>query len=168
MISEKHARKYCYQDISLIENYELAVADKKKTWHCHHRGEILTCGTYSIQDLKKFGLYWNRPASELIFLTNSEHRRLHSNGNKYALGCHRSEETRQKMSEAHKGMKQSEEAIKKMVKSKKGYKHSEETKRKISEAMKGKKGHWTGKHLSEEAKRKMSEAKKLYWKRKKR
>ena len=54
-----------------------------------------------------------------------------------------SEETRQKLSKAHKG------------------KHrSEETKMKISESKKGQPGTWKGKHLPEETKRKISEAKK--------
>lgn len=36
MINEKNARKYCYQDISLIENYDKAIADTEHMWHCHH------------------------------------------------------------------------------------------------------------------------------------
>ena len=67
----------CSEDISLIENYQEAVSDDTQIWHCHHRGEILPCGVFSQHDLKKFGLYWHRPASELIFLTPSEHHRIH-------------------------------------------------------------------------------------------
>lgn len=62
-------------------------------------------------------------------------------------GKHFSEETKRKLSEAHKGR----------VSNRKGCKLSDETKRKLSEAHKGK--HYNrGKHLSEEHKRKMSEA----------
>ena len=80
MINEKYAKKFCCEDLSLIENYELAINDTTQTWECHHRGEVLPCGRFSIDDLKKFELYFNRPASELIFLTPSEHRRLHFKG----------------------------------------------------------------------------------------
>ena len=80
MINEYYAKKFCCEDISLIENYDIAVADTTQTWDCHHRGEILPCGRFSIADLKKFGLYYKRPASELIFLTKAEHIRLHKSG----------------------------------------------------------------------------------------
>ena len=80
MINEYCVKAYCSEDLSLIENYALAVADTTQTWDCHHRGEILPCGIFSRDDLKKFGLYFNRPSAELIFLTHSEHRRLHAKG----------------------------------------------------------------------------------------
>ena len=34
----------------------------------------------TIEDLKDQGLYWNRPPEELIFLTPSDHMKLHSTG----------------------------------------------------------------------------------------
>lgn len=120
-------------------------------WHCHHRAEILPCGIFSLNDLKKHGLYWNVPASQLVFMTQYEHMLLHTKN--------RSEETRRKLSESHKGHEVSDETRHKMSEWQKGRKLSEEHKRKISEACKGKK-------RSEETKRKMSEAKKLYWKNK--
>ena len=135
MISEC-AKNYCNEDISLIENFEKAVNDKEHTWHCHHRREMTT----SKKNLLEIGEYFNRPAEELIFLTPSEHISLHNKG------IIPSEETKRKMSEAHKG---------KMF--------NEEHKLKISKAMKYKnKGNKNrlGKHHSEETKRKMSEAKK--------
>ena len=103
MINEGYATNYCCEDLSLIENYELAVNDSTHTWDCHHRGEILPCGRFSIDDLKKFGLYFNRPAAELIFLTHSEHRRLH------AKGVPKSEATKKALSDALKGVPKSEE-----------------------------------------------------------
>ena len=39
MINEKKAKRYCYEDISLIENYHQAIADKEKMWDVHHRRE---------------------------------------------------------------------------------------------------------------------------------
>ena len=95
MINEKYAKSFCCEDISLIENYDKAIADTTQTWHCHHRGEVLPCGRFSVDDLKKFGLYYKRPASELIFLTPFAHLKLHKGG------VHISEATKKAMSEAH-------------------------------------------------------------------
>ena len=78
MINEHCVKDYCSEDISLIENYDLAIADTTKTWCCHHRAEILPCGVFKPEDLKKFGLYFNRPASELIFMTKADHNVLHN------------------------------------------------------------------------------------------
>lgn len=74
-------------------------------------------------------------------------------GNKSCLGKHKhhSEETRRKISEAKKGRHHSEESRRKMSEAKKGKHHSEETRRKQSEALKGIK-------RSEETRRKISEA----------
>lgn len=102
MINEKSAKAYCCDDLSLIENYDKAVADTTQTWHCHHRGEILPCGRFSIADLKKFGLYYKRPASELIFLTKAEHIRLHK------TGVLRNDATKKAISDAKKGIPLSE------------------------------------------------------------
>lgn len=74
------AYDYCCEDISLIENYEAALADKKETWVCHHRLGIEL--NKSKKELKKMGLYKNRPASELIFLTDFDHKSLHNKGKK--------------------------------------------------------------------------------------
>ena len=138
MISTRTAKAYCRDDISLIENYDKAIADKSQVWDCHHRREII----YSVKELIEIGEYYNRPACELIFLTPNEHRRLHH------LGKHLSEDTRQKLSESKKGEK--------------CYifgKHlSEETRKKISEALNGEKCYIFGKHLSEDTRKKISEA----------
>ena len=79
MIS-KTAIKYCRDDISNIENYDKAIADKENIWHCHHRFET-DCPLFlmSMEELKEQDLYYNRPADELIFLTKKEHYRLHTN-----------------------------------------------------------------------------------------
>lgn len=78
MISKSNTEKYCAEDISLIENYKDAINDKFYKWHCHHRLEIQEDGqTYSVRQLKEKGLYYNRPASELIFLSPDEHFQLH-------------------------------------------------------------------------------------------
>ena len=139
MINIYVAQGYCKDDISLIENYDQAIADMTQTWDCHHRRETI----YSRSGLIEIGEYYNRPACELIFLTPFEHRRLHQ------LGKHHSEETRKKMSESKKG--ENHPFF--------GKHHSEETIKKMSEATKGK-------HHSEETRKKMSEARKAYWERK--
>ena len=103
MINEYCVKAYCSEDISLIENYDLAIADNMQTWDCHHRGEILPCGRFSPNDLKKFGLYYKRPAAELIFLTKAEHTHLHKRG------ITLSEATKKAMSDTRKGVPKSEE-----------------------------------------------------------
>lgn len=70
--------KYCSDDITKIENFNEAINDRTQTWVIHHRLEIQGDNVCTQQDLKDRGLYYNRPASELIFLTCSEHSRLHS------------------------------------------------------------------------------------------
>lgn len=103
MICEETAKNYCCEDLSLIENYELAISDTTRTWDCHHRGEVLPCGRFSLDDLKKFGLYFNRQAAELIFLTKADHRRLHKKGvpRPDLKGVPLSEEHKKALSEAH-------------------------------------------------------------------
>ena len=141
--------RYC-DDTSKIENYELAKADNFKGWDCHHRLETHNSDgerrlvDISRDELKSLGMYYNRPANELIFMTTSEHMRLHNKGKTF------SEETKKKMSEAQKGPKNpmfgktlSEEHKRKVSEAHKGKKRgpfSEETKKKMSAAHKGK--HW--------------------------
>ena len=76
MINEVYAKKYCCEDLSLIENYELAINDNTQMWACHHiLGE-----QYSKKYLKENGLYENRPANEFRFMTKIDHDRLHKKG----------------------------------------------------------------------------------------
>ena len=75
MIKEKNAKAYCSDDISLIENYNEAI-NSSEVWICHHRlGIDLGKGRDELIDM---GLYFDRPASELQFLSRSEHIRLHN------------------------------------------------------------------------------------------
>ena len=130
MINEHYAKKFCKDDISLIENYDKAIADKTQTWQCHHRRETI----YSRNDLIEIGEYYKRPAIELIFLTISEHRALHNSI--FFKGKTHSEEHKRKNSESKKGKTHSEECNRKISESLKGKIHSEERKKKISEAIK--------------------------------
>ena len=136
MINEAYLRKYCCEDISLIENYNEAVNSSEK-WQCHHKLEITLHKTS--QELIEMGLYYNRPASELICLSEKKHKQLHyKNGisnfsTKYGkdhpmYGKHHSEETKQKMKKP-----KSEEHKQKLRKPK-----SEEHKQKLSKVHKDK------------------------------
>ena len=148
MINEYTAKKYCSEDLSLIENYDKAIADTTQTWDCHHREEILPCGKFSHNYLKKFGLYFNRPASELIFLTPTAHRQLHQNGvplsevRKKAIsdalkGIPKSEAHKKAISDSKNGIPLSEDHKKAISDAKKGVPKSEEHKKALSEALKG-------------------------------
>ena len=108
MISESQAHKFCRDDISKIENYDLAIADKTQIWDLHHRLELTLDGEFALtrDQLKLHDMYYQRPYYELIFLTHTEHRRLHNR----AL----SSETREKMSKARKGRTLSEEHRRKL------------------------------------------------------
>lgn len=143
MISEEQFRikkngtpyKSCYcRQPELIENYSKAIADNSEIWACHHRLETHNSdGERRLVDILEseliaLGLYYDRPPEELIFLTQSEHMRLHRIGKPGAMkDRHHSDETKRKMSESRKGKPK-----------------SEDHKRKLSEAHKGqKKGmHW--------------------------
>lgn len=107
MIS-KVVKRYCCEDISLIENYDKAVADNTQIWQCHHRLEITKEGIFSPKELIDKNLYYNRPASELIFLTKLEHNRLHEKNLKFEVLNERKErwkdsQYRKHMSDVHKG-----------------------------------------------------------------
>ena len=149
-------KQYC-KDYENIENYEAAKKDNFKGWDCHHRLETHNSDgerrlvDITQKELKALGMYYNRPSSELIFLTRNEH-------NAFNKGRHHSAETKNKLSTANKGehnpmygKKHSVETINKMSEAHKNI--SEETRKKMSEAKKGK-------HISEETRNKMSEAKK--------
>ena len=143
--------KYCREPLEQIENFKAAEAENFVNWVVHHRAEILPCGNFSVNDLKCHNLYFGRPASELIFMRDHDHRSMHKAGaNHPFFGKHHSEESRQKISESLKGRPSH----------KKGKRIPEEVKHKISESLKGKPGWLKGKHHSEETRKKISEARK--------
>lgn len=79
MIKEGNAKKYCCEDISLIENYQEAIADQKRMWDIHHRRECDENGKtlFTKKQLVEMNLYFKRPAAELIFVTRSMHWKMH-------------------------------------------------------------------------------------------
>ena len=79
MINKKGAKSYCSEDIALIENYHQAIADEERMWDIHHRRECDSEGKtlFTCKQLIEMGLYRKRPASELVFVTRSMHKKLH-------------------------------------------------------------------------------------------
>ena len=69
----------------------------------------------------------NNSLSNLVYLTRSEHMKIHKKGNKYFFGKHHSEESKKKLSEINQGKKHPFF----------GKHHTEEAKLKMSEANKG-------------------------------
>lgn len=123
----RDAKYYCREDLSLVENYDKALADKNETWVCHHRDEIkiLPSGIKVIRtkyDLIENDRYYYCPANELIFMRACEHTTMHCKGiTTWNKGKKWSEETKRKMSVAATNRKRAP--------------LSEETKRKISAKM---------------------------------
>lgn len=70
-----------------IENYKVAKENDFKGWCIHHRLETHNSDgekrivNLTVKELKELGMYFNRPAKELIFLTRSEHSKLHKQNN---------------------------------------------------------------------------------------
>lgn len=97
MINIRSVRRFCAGRPEEIENYMAAFMDNEHTWDIHHRKED---EGYSKSKLIELGMYYKRPASELLFLMRREHRRLHKLlGEKNPmLGRHHSDETREKIS----------------------------------------------------------------------
>ena len=120
----RRIKEYCCEDITLIENYEKA-KKSEKIWDCHHKAEILPCGNFSREDLKKFGLYYNRPACELILLSKSDHSKLHSENyqkdNNPHFGHQHSEETKAILRKKRLGMIFSKEWRANIGRSKEGH-----------------------------------------------
>lgn len=85
-MNKKKMYVYCRDDVALIENYDKAKEANFKGWVVHHRLETHNkFGKKRDEDVRvavliSLGLYYNRPANELIFLTKEEHMNLHSTG----------------------------------------------------------------------------------------
>lgn len=77
--SENRLKLICCEDYRTIENWEAANADPDVKWELHHRLEIEL--NASKPQLVKMGLYYHRPAKELIFLRPIDHNKLHANFN---------------------------------------------------------------------------------------
>ena len=175
MINYDQAKTYCAEDISKIENFEDAALDTTETWDIHHRREISE--NKSRLQMIEEGLIDGRPASELIFLTHSDHIRLHqthrmtnelrhhlsevmSGENNPQFGAVWSDERREKLRKTRKTKIANGE-----IKVDTSACHTEEANKKISdkakERFKDKSNHpMFGRSHSEETKKKMSQANK--------
>ena len=151
MINVERAKKFC-KDFEKIENYELAMNDTSQMWHCHHRlGEIV-----STNYLKSHNDYYNVSPNELIFLTASEHHKVHCK--------HMSDEWHKNLSNAIKNQKSNSGRFQKGNKINIGRKRPDVSIRN-KEIFLGKPSWNKGISWSDEAKQKMSEAKKgKHWK----
>lgn len=67
-------------EIQKIENYDKAINDKTQVWYLHHRLELTMDGEYAhnYKELQRLGMYFHRPYFELIFLTQHDHKSIHS------------------------------------------------------------------------------------------
>lgn len=163
MIQVGSACSFCKDDISLIENYDKAVADKDNVWVCHHRDgvRILPSGMRVVRTreyLIENNRYYHCPANELIFLTKEDHAIVHNTGrevtdntrNKLSNSAHKQWLNQDKVligkriSEALKGKKHSKERARKSALARTGLKRTEEYKKEQSIRLKGinKGRHW--------------------------
>ena len=129
MICLRKVKSFCCDDITKIENYDLAISDSTQVWQCHHRLEFMPFSNkqVGIEYLKQQNLYYNQPASAFIFLTEADHKSLHFTGNSRNLkGRTLKETTKQKISSSLKGIKKDP--------------FSNEHKKRLSDSHKGK--HW--------------------------
>ena len=83
--SNKHLREYC-KEYWKIENYDKAKNSPDK-WDLHHRLELTLDGEYAHnhKELKRLGMYNNRPYFELIFLPRNIHQKLHRQTIEYRM-----------------------------------------------------------------------------------
>ena len=116
MIFLRNVKDFC-KNYTEIENYNKAIQDKENCWICHHKQGVYM----TTEELKEYGWYYDCPPECLIFVTKSEHNKLHKrHKNKkltpeqrkrcahktkvqYWLGKKRGEEFSKKMSERNKG-----------------------------------------------------------------
>ena len=81
MITErgiKQLKRYCREPIENIKGYREAT-DSEGRYDCHHINEL----TFTRDELIKMNMYYDRPASELIIMSHSDHLSWHNkwNGN---------------------------------------------------------------------------------------
>lgn len=136
-------------------------SDNNITERCmvHHRDDTDETCDYNSKHYELWGLNEDGTfeyGKYVQFLTVSEHSCHHMAGEKHPLyGKHHTNETREIMSEVHKGKTISDACKQKISDAMKGRKFSEEHKQKISDAMKGK-----PKPKTEETRHKISERQK--------
>lgn len=75
----KKAKEYCRDDITRIPGYADALKSPQR-YEIHHIFELTINGEYakSHKELKRLGLYYQRPYFELQWISLSEHRSMHN------------------------------------------------------------------------------------------
>lgn len=74
MFNQYHAYQFCREPFDRIEGFAEAF-ESEESYEIHHRFEEMSL---SFKDLIALGMYYRRPACELIFLKKSVHRSLHN------------------------------------------------------------------------------------------
>ena len=74
MFSKRQATAYCRESIQRIDGYNDALTSND-LYDLHHKFEQMAL---SCKDLMELGMYYKRPACELIFIKKSEHSTLHN------------------------------------------------------------------------------------------
>lgn len=137
MINERQSKKFCCEDIALIENYDEAYKSDEM-YAVHHKLGLW----FNRQWLKDNGFYYEQRAEMLMFMKLSEHMTLHSTG--HVL----SDRAKEKIRKSRIGKSMSDETKRKISEAKKN--PSDETRRKLSMAKKGMVSPNKGKNLSNE------------------
>lgn len=130
MFSKTMSKAYCRDPVDRIEGYEQAAASHE-LFACHHRFAEMGL---SRKDLKEMGLYYKRPACELIFMPYEEHNRFHSTAipsdvsigsrfQKNHIPIFTADHSRH-ISEAKRGVKQSPEHIAHIIEAQKATRSS--------------------------------------------
>lgn len=142
MFNSKMAQRYCCEPIESIQGFK-AASESSEKYHIHHKFEEMGL---SIVDLKELGMYYNRPACELVFMNGREHIRMHSTRDLSEAYKHIlwkpghvpefTETHRRHISEAKKGVPVSDEHRAKISESCKRTKQTIEYKTKITEILK--------------------------------
>lgn len=89
--------KYCSENLTDIEGFADAVNDRTDSnnhhqgWVLHHRLETHNSDgerrdvQLTQDELIALGMYYDRPANELIFMTKADHNKIHTCGRKSSL-----------------------------------------------------------------------------------
>lgn len=114
---ENQARKYCSEDISLIEGYAEAKAANFVGFCIHHRLEYLPCQNrwVSKQELIEKGIYYGRPSWELVFMRIAEHQKFHRQDPNWKEATRNSEKHK---AAARQNLKKATEAVRNSEKQK--------------------------------------------------
>lgn len=145
-VGQRKSSKEWYEDKYMGSGTRLGLAKKKYGIENFEKFLIQYC--YSKEETDKAEKFW---IAEYRRRGKAEYNI--ADGGYGSAGFHHTDETKRRLSEAHKGKHLSEETKRKLSEANKGKLVSEETKRKLSEAKKGK-------LVSEETRRKLSEANK--------